>query len=188
VGILLLLLEEATNPVSPDPRMVTLALVAGWIITILVGAIGAWVLFLIILGRINLTRLISEPPPPGAPPNAPPGDASLSRFQFLVFTFIIAMGLLVVIFGQSPLNFPTIPGNLLGLLGVSGGSYVIAKGIQANRDVQLSGDGDGTTDNSGGQAGQGNAAAGAAGGAGGAGAGGAGAGGTGGAGGAAGAK
>jgi uncharacterized BrkB/YihY/UPF0761 family membrane protein len=72
---------------------------------------------------VDLDRLISEPN----------GDASLSRFQFLVFTFVIAMSLFLII--VSTKSFPTIPGAILALLGISGGSYVVSKGIQTSRDL-----------------------------------------------------
>ena len=48
---------------------------AGWVTLIIIGALAGVVLVFIIMGRINLTRLISEPT----------GDASMSRFQLLIF-------------------------------------------------------------------------------------------------------
>jgi hypothetical protein len=104
-----------------------LALVAGWILTIFVGVAGALVLWKMFRGDISLNKLISEPN----------GDASLSRFQFLIFTFIIAMGLFVVTLRQTPPILPDIPLNILGLLGISAGSYVVAKGLQIQRDTSL---------------------------------------------------
>jgi hypothetical protein len=80
---------------------------------------------LIIIGRINLDKLISEPN----------GDASLSRFQFLIFTSVIAVGLLLIIVEMK--GFPPVPGQIRALLGISGGSYVISKGIQTSRDLGL---------------------------------------------------
>jgi len=71
---------------------------------------------------IDLSRLISEPN----------GDASLARFQFLVFTFVIALSLFLVIVGngQSAPAFPDkIPAGIFALLGISAGSYVVSKGI-----------------------------------------------------------
>jgi hypothetical protein len=73
-------------------------------------------------GDINLQYLIA-----GAD-----GDASLSRFQFLIFTFVIAMGLFLIILSKNPPDFPTIPGGILALLGISGGSYVTSKAVDAN--------------------------------------------------------
>ena len=97
----------------------TLALVIGWILTLFVGLLAAWILFLIVTGKIDLSQLLSEPT----------GQASLSRFQFLIFTFVIALSLfLIIVAGDKP-AFPPIPGQILALLGISGGSYVVAKGI-----------------------------------------------------------
>lgn len=105
-----------------------LVLVMGWIITILVGLLGLIVIWLILIGRIDLRHLLSEPD----------GHASLSRFQFLIFTFVIAMSLFLIIVSTSPSPaFPPIPGGILALLGISGGSYVVAKGIQTSREVGI---------------------------------------------------
>ena len=61
-----------------NTQWTTLALVIGWILTIFIGLLAGWILFLIVTGKIDLSQLISEPT----------GQASLSRFQFLVFTFV----------------------------------------------------------------------------------------------------
>jgi len=53
--------------------------------------------------------------------------ASLSRLQFLVFTFVIA-GLYLMLSIQAA-TFVDIPTNVLGLLGVSAGSYVVSKAM-----------------------------------------------------------
>jgi hypothetical protein len=103
-----------------------LGLVFGWIIAILMGGFGAIILWKMARNRIDLKELIDEPG----------GGASLSRFQFLVFTFVIALSyfLLVVEFlASDPLHFelPNIAGGALALLGISSGSYVLAKGIQS---------------------------------------------------------
>lgn len=57
-------------------------------------------------------------------------QGSLSRFQLLLFTFVIA-GLYLVLCIENG-QFIDIPGNVLGLLGISGGSFVLSKGIGAN--------------------------------------------------------
>ena len=103
--------------------MQTLALVMGWIIAILLGCFAAVIIFEILIGRIELKYLISGPPD---------NNASLSRFQFLIFTFVIAMGLFLIMVSTNPPSFPAIPGGILALLGISGGSYVTAKGVDAS--------------------------------------------------------
>jgi hypothetical protein len=104
--------------------MPTLSVVCGYLICGLIGLIGIAVLWLIYDGTIDLSRLISEPN----------GDASMSRFQFLIFTFVISLSLfLVMVSGKDSngkLSFPEIPGGILTLLGISGSSYAVGKAIQ----------------------------------------------------------
>ena len=98
--------------------MENLQLVAGWVIVVFMALLGIIILWKMIQGPpngIDLQYLISEEN----------GQASLSRFQFLVFTFVIAMGLLVIILKSGA--FPTINSDVFGLLGISGGSYVASK-------------------------------------------------------------
>lgn len=93
-------------------------LAAGWVIVVFMGAMGLIIIIMILKGKpdgIDLQYLVSEAN----------GDASLSRFQFLIFTFVIAMGLLVVILQSG--EFPQIGGDVFGLLGISAGSYVGSK-------------------------------------------------------------
>jgi uncharacterized BrkB/YihY/UPF0761 family membrane protein len=115
-----LLLQASAPP--PDPNFHLLALVMGWIITVLIAAFALAIIYKMIKGDINLMYLIS----------GTDGDASLSRFQFLIFTFVIALGLFLIILSASPPSFPTIPGGILALLGISGGSYVTSKAVDAN--------------------------------------------------------
>jgi hypothetical protein len=49
--------------------------IVGWTLAVFVGALCLLVIVFIATGRINIERLISEPS----------GEASLSRFQFLIF-------------------------------------------------------------------------------------------------------
>ncbi len=72
-----------------------LTIVVGWIVTVFIGALGLVILWRMVTGKIDLKDLISEKD----------GKASLSRFQFLVFTFVIALSLLLVIVGQQPPGF-----------------------------------------------------------------------------------
>ena len=98
--------------------MELLQLVASWVIVIFMAALGLMVIVKILKGKnggIDLEFLISEEN----------GHASLSRFQFLIFTFVIAMGLLVLILDSG--SFPDIPNGVFALLGISAGSYVGAK-------------------------------------------------------------
>ena len=119
----MLLLWQTPTPIQQDPNFHFLALVMGWIVTVLIAAFAVAIIYKMIKGDINLMYLIA-----GAD-----GDASLSRFQFLVFTFVIALGLFLIILSANPPTFPTaIPGGILALLGISGGSYVTSKAVDAN--------------------------------------------------------
>jgi uncharacterized BrkB/YihY/UPF0761 family membrane protein len=110
---------------TPDPNFHFLALVMGWIVTVLIAAFAIAIILKMIRGDINLMYLIA----------GGDGDASLSRFQFLIFTFVIALGLFLIILSTNPPSFPgTIPGGILALLGISGGSYVTSKAVDANAD------------------------------------------------------
>src|SRR5262245_46419215 len=102
--------------------MPLLALIAGYIVVGLVGLMGLAVVWKILRNKIDLTKLISEAS----------GAASLSRFQFLIFTFVVGMCVLVLTLESG--EFPKIDPDVLGLLGISGGSYLVAKGIQREHD------------------------------------------------------
>jgi uncharacterized BrkB/YihY/UPF0761 family membrane protein len=105
----------------------TLGLVIGWILTIFVGVLALMILVKIWKGDIDLNYIISDEN----------GWASLSRFQFLVFTFVVAMSLFYLVVANTPPKYPIVPKEILALLGISGGSYVLSKGIQNSRDVSM---------------------------------------------------
>lgn len=89
---------------------------------------AAIVLWKIFTGAIDISRLISEPSTDPANPNETQ-KGSLSRFQFLIFTFVIA-GLYTILCIESG-TLIEIPDSVLVLLGISGGSFIISKGIGA---------------------------------------------------------
>lgn len=105
----------------------TLGLVIGWILTGFIGLLAIMILIKIWTGDIDLNYIISDEN----------GWASLSRFQFLIFTFVVAMSLFYLIVANTPPQYPVIPKEILALLGISGGSYVVSKGIQSSRDVSM---------------------------------------------------
>jgi hypothetical protein len=114
------------------PGAQILALVAGWIIVVFIGILGVLVLWNIYTNRIDLRFLLCEQD----------GKASLSRFQFLVFTFVIAMSFALITLRTG--SIPDIPQGVWALLGISGGSYVISKGIQKNAEAAARATGGGT--------------------------------------------
>jgi hypothetical protein len=112
--------------------MHVLVLICGYLICFLIGVLGLLVLRQIYEGKIDLSLLISEPN----------GDASMSRFQFLVFTFVIALSLFLIVAALVEKNepaFPVVPGTILTLLGISGSSYLVSKGIQFSDPAGITG-------------------------------------------------
>src|SRR5262245_42446134 len=103
--------------------MEALALFGGWVVVIGIGLIFLAVILRIYGRKMNIDSMLQEDD----------RKASFSRFQFMIFTFVISMCVLVLTLESG--HFPTIETNVLGLLGISGGSYVISKGIsEANKD------------------------------------------------------
>ncbi len=102
------------------------------VVLLFVACLGGMIVWLIAARKIDLSRLISEPN----------GDASMSRFQLLIFTFVIALSFFLVVLGNGSADgrdpnchscpaFPTqVPGSVLALLGISASSYLVSKGIQ----------------------------------------------------------
>ena len=83
------------------------------------------ILWKIYNGDIKIDGLLTEAPPPGT--RIEDAKASLSRFQFLIFTFVVA-GLFLLLSVEAG-TFVNIPENVLYLLGISGGSYVVSKAV-----------------------------------------------------------
>lgn len=75
--------------------------------------------------KIDIQGLLSEPQPDGS------GKASLSRFQFLIFTFVIAGLYLLMSIKKG--EFVPMPYEVLGLLGISGTSYLASKAIETTK-------------------------------------------------------
>jgi hypothetical protein len=103
---------------------------------VLLSALGAVIIIKMAVGSIDLKYLVAEQD----------GAASLSRFQMLLFTFVIAAlyflySLFTLYKTGASAELPTIPGSVLGLMGISGGSYLLSKGIQAASDSNKADDG-----------------------------------------------
>lgn len=103
-----------------------LTMLVGCVLLILIACIGLVVLINMATNRIDLANLLSETG----------GGASLSRFQFLIFTFVIALGLFLIV--AHSYSFPQIPTAVLTLLGISGTTYAVSKGITATDPVRMS--------------------------------------------------
>ncbi len=96
-----------------------LLLVLGSELAVLLFIFGVIVLYALATDQIKIDKLINEPS----------GDASISRFQLLIFTFTIALSFVyLVIIG--PGKFPDVPNQVLILLGISASTYGVGKGLQ----------------------------------------------------------
>lgn len=98
-----------------------LKIATGFTLLALIFLFGFAVLVYIANGSIDLSGLLSET-----------GDgkgASMSRFQLLIFTLVIALSLFLVT--AANMQFPaSIPPEILTLLGISASTYAVSKGIQ----------------------------------------------------------
>jgi hypothetical protein len=108
-----------------NPTSDWLAILTGYVLLGFIALIGILVIWKIFNGTIDLSMLISEPN----------GDASMSRFQLLIFTFVIAASLFLIIVSERRFP-PTIPQGILVLLGISSSSYLVSKGIQFSQPQQ----------------------------------------------------
>jgi hypothetical protein len=112
-----------------------LELLLGYMVCGVVGLFALLILWRIARGDINLNLLISEKT----------GEASMSRFQLLIFTFVIGLSFFLIVVSnakviESSTNagrtsgplLPDVPGGVLGLLGISASSYAVSKAIQTN--------------------------------------------------------
>lgn len=85
---------------------------------------GFMILAAIASGKIDISKLLTEDG----------GGASMSRFQLLIFTFVIALSFFLVVVSDSKL--PDVPANVLALLGISASTYGVSKGIQAGAGLK----------------------------------------------------
>ncbi len=136
------------------PPAEVFAIVFGYVAVLTLSLMATVVIFRMATNEIDMTWLIADDK----------SRASLSRFQMLLFTFVIAAlyfvySLFSIRAGNCPApvpaqlpagltdpmaaykagmaaaagcSLPEIPGSVLGLLGISGGSYLLSKAIQAN--------------------------------------------------------
>ncbi|HXY01868.1 MAG TPA: hypothetical protein VEI54_13170 [Candidatus Limnocylindrales bacterium] len=79
---------------------------------------GFMVLAAIASGKIDISGLLSETDK----------KASMSRFQLLIFTFVVAISLFLIV--TCKCEFPKVPTEVLMLLGISATTYGVSKGIQ----------------------------------------------------------
>jgi len=102
-----------------DPIM-TIKLVLSYVGAILLFLFGFLILAGIASGKIDISYLLGEHG----------GGASMSRFQLLIFTFVIGLSFFLIVVSTGKLPEPT--ANVLALLGISATTYGVSKGIQAS--------------------------------------------------------
>jgi|SRR5215510_4886955 len=106
-------------PGDPKDKVTHAVEYAGLVIVFL---FGFMILAGIASGKIDISRILEEK---GS------GGASMSRFQLLIFTFVIALSLFLIVVSTG--NFPAkIPPEILTLLGISASTYAVSKGIQTS--------------------------------------------------------
>ena len=121
-AIIVAFLIALWGPGVPKERPVLAIEYGGLVITFLFGFL---VLAAIASGEIDISALLAEKATDGTTTGA-----SMSRFQLLIFTFVIALSLLFIVVSKR--DFPTtIPPEVLTLLGISATTYAVSKGIQA---------------------------------------------------------
>ena len=87
---------------------------------ILLFLFGFLILAAIASGKIDISKLLAEDG----------GGASMSRFQLMIFTFVIALSFFLIVICEC--KFPEVPTEVLALLGISATTYGVSKGIQAS--------------------------------------------------------
>jgi len=113
----------------PGDAVTKLKLSIGYGALVLVFLFGFAILAAIASDKINISELLEEES----------GGASTSRFQLVIFTFVIGLSFVLIVATSG--KFPDLPTNVLALLGISASTYGVSKGIQAGAK---NGDGTGT--------------------------------------------
>jgi hypothetical protein len=99
----------------PDKGWLTIAV--GVIVCVFLGGVALRILWLMWNDKIDLSAIVSETN----------GDASMSRLQLLLFTFVIAVSILMMV--ENKMAFPEISNGVLMLLGISASTYAVGKSI-----------------------------------------------------------
>jgi hypothetical protein len=99
----------------------------GYVICLFLGVLAATIIIWIWRDKIDLANLLNEGN----------GQASMSRFQLLVFTFVIAISLFELVEKRPDGTFPDVPQGVLTLLGISASTYAVGKGISYSQPGTL---------------------------------------------------
>lgn len=96
--------------------------ICGYGVCFFMALLAGTLLWMIWTNKIDLGSLLSEAN----------GHASMSRFQLLIFTMVIAISLFILT--EHGGAFPAIPDGILTLLGISASTYAVGKGISYSRE------------------------------------------------------
>ena len=107
----------------PGDQITKIKLATAYAVLILIFFSGMIVLLMMATGAIDLTYLLGEHG----------GGASMSRFQLLIFTFVVSLSFFLLVVEKH--SFPVVPSGVLALLGISATTYAVSKGIQAGSDL-----------------------------------------------------
>jgi hypothetical protein len=118
LGVLLALL--VFNQGSETQRLDTLKISTGYVLLFIVLLLGIQIAFHIASGKIDLSHVLSDSE----------GYASMGRFQLLVFTFVIALSVFLVVLNKQ--EIPDIPASVLTLLGISASTFAVSKSVDAS--------------------------------------------------------
>ena len=108
----------------PGDPAVKIKLAVEYGMLIMLFLFGFLILAAIASGKIDISKLLTEDG----------GGASMSRFQLLIFTFVIALSFFLTVVCECTL--PDVPANVLALLGISATTYGVSKGIQASSGLK----------------------------------------------------
>lgn len=112
------------GPVPGSDAMPKVKLALAYAMLILLFLFGFFILAAIASGKIDISKLLTEDG----------GGASMSRFQLLIFTFVIGISFFLVVLCDCRL--PEVPDQVVTLLGISASTYGVSKGIQATAGLK----------------------------------------------------
>ncbi len=118
---------------TTTPYLQFLELLVGYLVCGIVALFALLVIWKIANGTIDLTHLLADDD----------GWASTSRFQLIIFIFVVALSFFLVVVSNVKMRqnatsltdltgLPDVPGGVLALLGISASSYLVSRGISAS--------------------------------------------------------
>jgi hypothetical protein len=128
-------------PPQYSPYLVFLELLAGYVLCGFIAIIGLVVAWNIATGKIDISQILIEKDGSAGKDSRTVGAASMSRFQLLIFVFVIAISFFLVVISNIKIlqlkgseqylpKLPDVPSGVMALLGISASSYAVGKAIQ----------------------------------------------------------